>query len=139
MQGIFADSAVFRENRSLKRLQNQYVRGKFPTRGARNYFARAGNYFRFAPGGIAQIITGCLCDRPTALRACCLGGQVEYTRSAAKRRCQAELDARAQHAAGRPRRPHDGPRCGARRVDLIFEPPPIKGTAAGTALTSSSS
>jgi hypothetical protein len=50
MQGIFADSAVFRENLSLKRLQNQYVRGKFPTRGAGNYFARAGNYFRFAPG-----------------------------------------------------------------------------------------
>jgi hypothetical protein len=88
MQGIFADSAVFRENLSLKRRKISMF-GENSLRGAQGIISRAQGIISALPleQGISQIITGCLCDRPTALRACCLGGQVEYTRSAAKRRC----------------------------------------------------
>ena len=70
------------------------------------------------------------------VHACCIDGQVDYTRSTAKCRYQAELSletlvwtrGRNMPLAGL----HDRmmcPRCGGRRVNLIFEPPTIAGRA----------
>jgi hypothetical protein len=68
----------------------------------------------------------------------CPGGQLEYTRSTAKCRYQAELSletlvwmrGRDMPLAGLGDRMMC-PRCGNRRVNLIFEPPPIAGRVAG--------
>jgi len=69
------------------------------------------------------------------VRARCLGGEVGYTRStplpSRAEPGNARLDARAQHAAGGPPRPHDASRYGNRRMNLKFEPPPVAGRAQG--------
>ena len=68
----------------------------------------------------------------------CLGGELEYTRSKAKCRYQAELSletlvwtrGRNIPLAGlhdRMMRPH----CGHRRVNLVVEPPPVAGRVTG--------
>src|SRR5271156_2691026 len=72
------------------------------------------------------------------VHARCLGGQVEYTRSTAKCRYQAELSLETLVGTRGRNMPLAGlgdrmmcPRCGNRRVNLIFEPPPVAGRAAG--------
>ena len=72
------------------------------------------------------------------MHARCLGGELEYTRSKAKCRCQAELSLETLVWTRGRNMPVAAlgdrmacPRCGNRRVNLIFEPPPIAGRAAG--------
>lgn len=68
------------------------------------------------------------------VHAHCIDGQVDYTRSSAKCRYRAELDletlvwtrGRNMALAGLNDRMMC-PRCGNRRVNLIFEPPTIAG------------
>jgi hypothetical protein len=70
--------------------------------------------------------------RPLLVHARCLGGTLEYTRSAAKCRHQAELNletlawtrGRNMSLSGLRERMMC-PSCGNRRVNLIFEPPPV--------------
>jgi hypothetical protein len=72
------------------------------------------------------------------VHARCIDGQVGYTRSTAKCRYQAELDVetlvwtrgRNMSLAGLNDRMMC-PRCGSRRINLIFEPPTIAGRARG--------
>jgi hypothetical protein len=66
------------------------------------------------------------------VHARCLGGAVEYTRSAAKCHHQAELSLETlawtrgrNMPLSRLRERMMCPRCGNRRVNLIFEPPPV--------------
>jgi hypothetical protein len=66
------------------------------------------------------------------VHARCLEGTVEYTRSKAKCRHQAELNLETLAWTRGRNMPLSGlrermmcPRCGNRRVNLIFEPPPI--------------
>ena len=72
------------------------------------------------------------------VHARCLGGELEYTRSTAKCRYQAELSLETLVWTRGRNMPLAGlgdrmmcPRCGNRRVNLIFEPPPIAGRVAG--------
>ena len=71
------------------------------------------------------------------VHARCIDGHVEYTRSKAKCRYQAELSLETLVWTRGRNMPLAGlgermmcPRCGNRRVSLIFEPPRIAGTAA---------
>jgi hypothetical protein len=48
--GNFAESASFLRNPSQKQLQFQWLARKFPTDGAGNYFAPAGNFSGFLTG-----------------------------------------------------------------------------------------
>ena len=66
------------------------------------------------------------------------GGRVEHTRSTAKCRYQAELSLKALVRTRGRNMPLAAlgnrmmcPRCGNRRANLIFEPPPVAGRAAG--------
>jgi hypothetical protein len=66
------------------------------------------------------------------VHARCLEGTVEYTRSKAKCRHQAELNLETLTWTRGRDMPLSGlrermmcPRCGNRRVNLIFEPPPV--------------
>ena len=66
------------------------------------------------------------------VRARCVDGQVDYTRSKAKCRYQAELSLETLVWTRGRNMPLAGlsdrmmcPRCGGRRVNLIFEPPPM--------------
>jgi hypothetical protein len=72
------------------------------------------------------------------VHARCLGGELECTRSTAECRCQAELSldtlvwtrGRNMPLAGLGDRMMR-PRCSNRRVNLMFEPPPVAGRSAG--------
>lgn len=70
------------------------------------------------------------------VHARCIGGQADYTRSKAKCRYQAELSLETLVWTRGPNMPLAAlgermmcPRCGSRRVSVIFEPPTIAGRA----------
>ncbi len=72
------------------------------------------------------------------MHARCLGGELESTRSTAKCRYQAELSLKTLVWTRGRNTPLVGlgdrvmrPRCGALRVNLIFEPPPVAGKVTG--------
>ena len=76
------------------------------------------------------------------VHARCIDGHVEYTRSKAKCRYQAELNLETLVWTRGRNMPLATlgdrimcPRCGNRRVNLIFEPPPVAGRAQGRAST----
>ena len=88
---------------------------------------------RSRAGAVGGRVVGWLRAHPR-----CPGGQLEYTRSTAKCRYQAELSLETLVWMRGRNMPLAGlgdrmmcPRCGNRRVNLIFEPPPIAGRVAG--------